>query len=124
MIEDRTGSRAVPVCLPIGAESELEGQIDLITMKEWLWKGEDLGASWEQVEIRDELKELADEWRGKMVEAAVEQDDDAMEAYLEGEEPDVAKPCAQADPQGHAGAGVRPRARVVPRSRTRVCSRC
>ncbi|MCI5038122.1 MAG: elongation factor G [Donghicola eburneus] len=90
MIEDRTGARAVPVGLPIGAENELEGLIDLVTMKEWLWKGEDLGASWVQVDIRDELKEQADEWRGKMVEAAVEQDDDAMEAYLEGEEPDVA----------------------------------
>jgi elongation factor G len=90
MIEDRTGARAVPVGLPIGAENELEGLIDLVTMKEWLWKGEDLGASWVQVDIRDELKDQADEWRGKMVEAAVEQDDDAMEAYLEGEEPDVA----------------------------------
>ena len=90
MIEDRTGARAVPVALPIGAENALEGLIDLITMKEWLWQGEDLGASWKQVEIRDELKDLADEWRGKMVEAAVEQDDDAMMAYLEGEEPDVA----------------------------------
>ena len=90
MIEDRTGSRAIPVALPIGAETELEGLIDLVTMKEWLWQGEDLGASWIQVDIRDDLKDLADEWRGIMVEAAVEQDDDAMEAYLEGEEPDVA----------------------------------
>ncbi|ANP36516.1 elongation factor G [Phaeobacter gallaeciensis] len=90
MIEDRTGARAVPVGIPIGAENELEGLIDLVTMKEWLWQGEDLGASWVQVEIRDSLKDMADEWRGKMVEAAVEQDDDAMEAYLEGEEPDVA----------------------------------
>ncbi|RYH07431.1 elongation factor G [Tropicimonas sp. IMCC6043] len=89
MIEDRTGARAVPVALPIGAENELEGLIDLVTMKEWLWKGEDLGASWVQVDIRDELKDVAEEWRGKMIEAAVEQDDDAMEAYLEGEEPDV-----------------------------------
>ncbi|PRY92172.1 elongation factor G [Donghicola tyrosinivorans] len=90
MIEDRTGARAVPVGLPIGAETELEGLIDLVTMKEWLWKGEDLGASWVQVDIRDDLKDVAEEWRGKMIEAAVEQDDDAMEAYLEGEEPDVA----------------------------------
>ncbi|MFV0333917.1 MAG: elongation factor G, partial [Tropicimonas sp.] len=89
MIEDRTGARAVPVALPIGAETELEGLIDLVTQKEWLWKGEDLGASWEQVDIRPELQDVAEEWRGKMIEAAVEQDDDAMEAYLEGEEPDV-----------------------------------
>ncbi len=90
MVEDRTGSRAVPVAFPIGAETELEGQVDLITMEEWLWQGEDLGASWIKAPIRDSLKDLADEWRGKMVEAAVEMDDDAMEAYLEGEEPDVA----------------------------------
>mmetsp|Transcript_11555 Transcript_11555/g.14820 ORF Transcript_11555/g.14820 Transcript_11555/m.14820 type:complete len:707 (-) Transcript_11555:22-2142(-) len=89
MIEDRTGATAVPIAFPIGAETELEGLVDLVTMEEWLWQGEDLGASWVKAPIRDSLKELADEWRGKMVEAAVEQDDDAMEAYLEGEEPDV-----------------------------------
>jgi elongation factor G len=89
MIEDRTGATAVPVGIPIGAETELEGLIDLVTMKEWLWQGEDLGASWIQTDIRDSLKDMADEWRGKMIENAVEMDDDAMEAYLEGEEPDV-----------------------------------
>ncbi|MEQ5871753.1 elongation factor G [Sagittula sp. NFXS13] len=90
MIEDRTGARAVPIAFPIGAENELEGLVDLVTMEEWTWKGEDLGASWTRQPIRDELKDMADEWRGKMIEAAVEEDDDAMEAYLEGEEPDVA----------------------------------
>ncbi len=90
MIEDRTGAVAVPVGIPIGAETELEGLIDLVTMEEWLWQGEDLGASWVKAPIRDSLKDMADEWRNKMIETAVEQDDDAMEAYLEGEEPDVA----------------------------------
>ncbi|WP_417526265.1 elongation factor G [Marinovum sp.] len=90
MIQDRTGALPVPVGIPIGAENELEGLIDLVTMKEWLWQGEDLGASWVQADIRDSLKDQAEEWRGKMIEAAVEMDDDAMEAYLEGEEPDVA----------------------------------
>ncbi|MBF9045320.1 elongation factor G [Rhodobacterales bacterium HKCCE4037] len=89
MIEDRTGARAVPVALPIGAENELEGLIDLVTMEEWIWEGEDLGASWVKRPIRDSLKDLADEWRGKMIEAAVEEDDDAMMEYLEGNEPDV-----------------------------------
>ncbi|GAA6188161.1 elongation factor G [Litorivita sp. NS0012-18] len=90
MIEDRTGATAIPVGIPIGAETELEGLIDLVTMEEWLWQGEDLGASWIKAPIRDSLKAQADEWRGKMVEAAVEMDDDAMEAYLmEGTEPDV-----------------------------------
>mmetsp|Transcript_939 Transcript_939/g.1826 ORF Transcript_939/g.1826 Transcript_939/m.1826 type:complete len:706 (+) Transcript_939:1638-3755(+) len=89
MIEDRTGATAVPVGIPIGAENELEGLIDLVTMEEWLWQGEDLGASWVKAPIRDSLKDVANEWRAKMIENAVEHDDDAMEAYLEGEEPDV-----------------------------------
>ncbi|MFD1159951.1 elongation factor G [Roseovarius aestuarii] len=89
MIEDRTGATAVPVGIPIGAETELEGLIDLVTMEEWLWQGEDLGASWVKAPIRDGLKDMADEWRGKMIEAAVEMDDDAMMEYLEGNEPDV-----------------------------------
>ncbi len=89
MIEDRTGARAVPVGIPIGAESELEGLIDLVTMEEWLWQGEDLGASWIKGPIRESLQDMATEWRGKMIEAAVEEDDDAMMMYLEGEEPDV-----------------------------------
>jgi elongation factor G len=91
MVEDRTGARAVPVGIPIGAETELEGLIDLVTMEEWLWQGEDLGASWIKAPIRDSLKAMAEEWRGKMIEAAVEMDDDAMEAYLmDAAEPDVA----------------------------------
>ncbi|PXW72262.1 translation elongation factor 2 (EF-2/EF-G) [Loktanella sp. PT4BL] len=89
MIEDRTGAKAVPVGIPIGAENDLEGLIDLVTMEEWLWQGEDLGASWVKAPIRDSLKDMADEWRGKMIEAAVEMDDDAMMEYLEGNEPDV-----------------------------------
>ncbi len=88
MIKDRTGGTPCPVALPIGAEDQLEGQIDLIKMEEWVWKGEDLGASWIRQPIREELKDLAEEWRGKMIELAVEMDDDAMEAYLEGNEPD------------------------------------
>ncbi|MBL4628662.1 MAG: elongation factor G [Roseicyclus sp.] len=91
MIEDRTGARAVPVGIPIGAETELEGLIDLVTMEEWLWQGEDLGATWVKAPIRESLMEMAVEWRGKMIEAAVEMDDDAMEAYLmDAAEPDVA----------------------------------
>jgi elongation factor G len=89
MIKDRTGATPAPIQLPIGAEDKLEGVISLITMEEWTWKGEDLGASWTRQPIRDELKDLADEWRAKLVELAVEQDDDAMMAYLEGEEPDT-----------------------------------
>ncbi|WP_102227155.1 elongation factor G [Acidimangrovimonas sediminis] len=90
MIKERTGATPVPVNFPIGAEDKLEGIVDLITMEEWVWTGEDLGAGWVRQPIRDDLKDLADEWRGKMIENAVEMDDDAMEAYLEGNEPDEA----------------------------------
>ena len=91
MIKDRTGATPAPVQIPIGAENELEGIVDLVTMKEWVWSGEDLGAGWEQREIRDSLKDTADEWRAKLIETAVEMDDDAMENYLmDGAEPDVA----------------------------------
>ncbi|MDE3123699.1 MAG: elongation factor G, partial [Paracoccaceae bacterium] len=90
MIKDRTGGTPCPIALPIGAEDQLEGIIDLIKMEEWVWKGEDLGASWVRQPIRDDLKAQAEEWRGKMIELAVEMDDEAMMAYLEGEEPDEA----------------------------------
>ncbi len=89
MIKDRTGARPCPVQLPIGAETELEGIVDLVTMQEWVWAGEDLGASWELRPIRAELADKAAEMRNEMIEMAVEMDDDAMEAYLEGNEPDV-----------------------------------
>jgi elongation factor G len=89
MIEERTGATAVPVAIPIGAENELEGLLDLVIQKEWLWKGDDLGASWVLEDVRPELQDQLEEWRGKMIEAAVEMDDEWMEKYLEGEEPDV-----------------------------------
>ncbi|MEM9148547.1 MAG: elongation factor G [Pseudomonadota bacterium] len=88
MIQSRTGAQPAPIQLPIGAESEFAGLIDLVTMKEWVWGGEELGASWVVQDIRDEFMDQAEEWRGKLIELAVEQDDEAMEAYLEGNEPD------------------------------------
>ncbi|MFT6606795.1 MAG: elongation factor G [Halocynthiibacter sp.] len=91
MIEDRTGAVAAPIQIPIGSETELEGLVDLVTMEEWVWAGEDLGASWEKRPIRESLKASADEWRAKLIETAVEMDDAAMESYLmDGAEPDVA----------------------------------
>ncbi|HIK64580.1 MAG TPA: GTP-binding protein, partial [Henriciella marina] len=87
MIKDRTGAQPAPIQFPIGAENELEGIVDLITMKEWVWEGEDLGASWVVRDIRDSLKAKAEEMRAELVELAVEQDEAAMEAYLEGTEP-------------------------------------
>ena len=90
MIRDRTGATPAPVQFPIGAESEFEGIVDLVEMKEWVWNSEDLGASWTVQDIRADLADKAAEMRAELVELAVEQDDDAMEAFLEGDEPDIA----------------------------------
>ncbi|MEC8110634.1 MAG: elongation factor G, partial [Pseudomonadota bacterium] len=90
MIKDRTGAIPAPIQMPIGAENEFAGIVDFIEMKEWVWNSEDLGASWVVQDIRPELADKAAEMRAALVELAVEQDDDAMEAFLEGEEPDEA----------------------------------
>ena len=90
MIKDRTGAQPLPIHLPIGAENEFAGLVNLITMQEWVWDSEDLGASWRLRDIRPELADKAAEMRATLVELAVEQDDDVMEKFLEGEEPDVA----------------------------------
>jgi elongation factor G len=81
---------ANPVCiqLPIGAESAFKGVIDLIRMKAVIWDDESLGAKYHDEEIPEALKSQAAEYREKLVETAVEFDDDVMAAYLEGKEPD------------------------------------
>ena len=104
MIEDRTGALAAPIQIPIGAETELEGMVDLVTMEEWVWAGEDLGASWEKRPIRDSLKDRPTSG-AQMIETAVEMDDDAMEAIWKAKSP-TSNP-AQLDPQGHLGDEVR-----------------
>uniref|UniRef100_A0A7S0KKZ2 Elongation factor G, chloroplastic n=1 Tax=Ostreococcus mediterraneus TaxID=1486918 RepID=A0A7S0KKZ2_9CHLO len=87
MIIKNLGANPIPLQIPIGAEEEFAGVIDLISMKALVWQGEELGASWDVLEIPDDLKEKAAEYRAAMVEKAVEMDDDVMMAYLEGEEP-------------------------------------
>ncbi len=88
MIIDRLGATPLVINLPVGAEAEYDGVIDLIKMKHIVWKGDELGAAFEYVDIPENLLEQAKEYREKLIETAIEQDDDAMEAYLEGEEPD------------------------------------
>ncbi len=88
-IKEKLGARPVPIQLPIGAESDFAGVVDLITMKAYVWSDvESKGAKFETIEIPDDLKEKAEQFRGEMIEAAVEMDDDAMAEYLEGNEPD------------------------------------
>ena len=89
MIKDRLGSTPLVMQLPIGSESNYEGLVDLVQMKEIIWKEESLGAEFEYREIRDDLKAEAEKYRSELIESAVEQDDEVMEQYLEGNEPDV-----------------------------------
>ena len=88
MVGTRLGAKAVVLQLPIGAESEFAGVVDLIEMKAYVWDGEELGAKWDILDIPADLQARAEEYREKMIEAAVELDEAAMEAYLEGEMPD------------------------------------
>ena len=86
-IRDRLGAKAVPIQFPIGAESNLSGLVDLVRMKAVVWDNDGLGASYRDEEIPADLKDKAEEARNYLIENAVELDDDAMEAYLSGEEP-------------------------------------
>ncbi|MGA8495868.1 MAG: elongation factor G [Xanthobacteraceae bacterium] len=89
-IVDRLGAKPVAMQLPIGAEAGFKGIIDLVRMVAVVWDEETLGAKYHDVEIPAELLDQAKEYREKLVEAAVELDDDATTAYLEGKEPDEA----------------------------------
>ena len=87
-IVERLGAKPVAIQLPIGAEQQFKGIIDLVRMKGVVWDDESLGAKYHDIEIPADMLEQAREYREKMIEAAVELDDEAMTAYLEGREPD------------------------------------
>jgi elongation factor G len=89
-IQSRLGAKPVAIQLPIGSENQFRGIVDLVRMKGVIWEEEGLGAKYHDIEIPDELLAQAKEYREKMIEAAVELDDAAMTAYLDGQEPDEA----------------------------------
>ncbi len=86
-IRDRLGAKAVPIQFPIGAESNLSGLVDLVRMKAVVWDNDNLGASFHDEDIPADLVDKANEARQYLIDNAVELDDEAMEAYLEGQEP-------------------------------------
>ncbi|MFP6771523.1 MAG: elongation factor G [Alphaproteobacteria bacterium] len=89
MMVDRLGATPLVLQLPVGFESEFAGVIDLLNDRAIIWQNENLGAEFDYVEIPDDMKDEAADYRSRLIETAVEQDDDALEAYLEGDEPDV-----------------------------------
>jgi len=90
MIKDRLGARPMVLQLPIGLEADFVGIVDLVANNAVVWLEESLGAKFEIRDIPDDLKDAAEAARMELIEMAVEQDDDVMESYLEGNEPDVA----------------------------------
>ncbi|MBB3953349.1 MULTISPECIES: elongation factor G [Novosphingobium] len=88
-IIDRLGAKPAVLYIPIGLEADLKGLVDLVNNRAIIWKDESLGAEFFYEEIPADLADEAAEYRSRLIELAVEQDDDAMEAYLEGNEPDA-----------------------------------
>ena len=86
----RLGVKPVPLQLPIGIENTFRGVVDLVEMRGIVWRDESLGAKFDIVEIPDDMKEQAVEYRAKLIEAVAELDDDVMAAFFEGKEPDTA----------------------------------
>src|SRR6187399_2832458 len=89
-IIDRLGAKPLVMYLPIGAESDLKGVVDLVSNRGIVWLDESLGAKFDYVDIPADLADKAADYRNQLIEIVVEQDDDVMEQYLEGNEPDVA----------------------------------
>ena len=106
MIKDRLGAMPLVMTLPIGAEADYIGNVDLVKNQGVTWKDDSLGAEFEYGDIPADLADQAETYRSQLIEAAVELDDDALEAYFGGEEPseETLKRCIR---KGHAGRQVR-----------------
>ena len=89
-IKEKLGARAVPLQLPVGAENNFKGIVDLLKMTALIWDGDGKDAKFAEFPIPADLVDKANEYRAAMIEAAVEMDDDVMAAYLDGTEPDIA----------------------------------
>lgn len=89
MIVTNLGAKPLVLQIPIGAEDKFQGVVDILKMKAIVWSGEELGAKFSYEDVPADLQDLAAEYRSQIIEMVVEMDDDTMEAYLEGVEPDV-----------------------------------
>ncbi len=90
-IKERLGGNPLPMQLPIGEEDQFQGVVDLLLNKAYIWDGEGLGEDYKEVEVPENLKEKAQEYREKAIETICEFDDDLLEGYLEGNEPSLEK---------------------------------
>jgi len=88
-VEDVLGANPLVMVLPIGVEEDLKGAVDLLTRKAWIWDDSGDPLKYTLEDVPADMAEQVEEWREKLVETAVEQDDDLMEKYLDGEEPSI-----------------------------------
>ena len=88
-IKDILGANALVMVLPIGIEDDFKGVVDLLTRKAWIWEDSDDPTNFEIVDPPEDMEVSIEKWREKLVETAVEQDDDLLEKYLDGEEPSI-----------------------------------
>lgn len=88
-IKDVLGANPLVMVLPVGIEDDFKGCVDLLTRKAWVWENSDDLGSYEIIDPPAEMADAIEEWREKLIETAIEQDDDLMEQYLEGEEPTI-----------------------------------
>jgi len=88
-VEDVLGANPLVMVLPIGEEDNFSGVVDLLTRKAWVWDNSGDPTNYDIQDVPADMTDLVEEWREKLIETAVEQDDDAMEKYLDGEEPDM-----------------------------------
>ena len=88
-VEDVLGANPLVMVLPIGREEEFVGVVDLLTRKAWVWDGSGDPMKYEIQDVPADMVDDVEEWREKLIETAIETDDDVMEKYLEGEEPDI-----------------------------------
>ena len=88
-IKEVLGANPLVMVLPIGIEDDFKGVVDLLTRKAWIWDDSGDPTQYEITDAPEDMADLIEEWREKLIETAVEQDDDLLEAYLEGDEPSV-----------------------------------
>ena len=88
-IKNVLGAKPLVMTLPIGTEDNFTGVIDLLTRKAWIWEGSDDPMNYKEQDIPEDMKDKVEQYREELVETALEHDDDAMEKYLDGEEPDI-----------------------------------
>jgi len=88
-VEDVLAANPLVMVLPIGVEEDLKGAVDLLTRKAWVWDDSGDPTKYTLEDVPADMVEQVEEWREKLIETAVEQDDDLMEKYLEGEEPSI-----------------------------------